>query len=316
MSTLISIIIPCKEIDSYAKECVDYCKQLNYESFKIVLLPDDTSTEIEDVKVISTGPITPGAKRNIGIANSNGVLCAFLDSDAYPREDWLQNAAKYFEDPDVIAVGGPGLTPDEDPFMQRAGGFVLSSFMVGNLSKRYTSKLVSESDDIHSCNLFVRRSVLLDVGGWDEKYWPGEDTLMSMAINRLGKKMIEAPDVVVYHHRRPLFGQHINQISKFGVHRGFFVKKYKGNSLKLQYFLPSALVLLGFAGGLLSMFNKLIYPIFMMVFVVYLVLCLIVSFVVVNDLKMIPVVWLGIILTHVSYGVSFMIGLFKRDLMR
>ena len=100
MSTLISIIIPCKEIDSYAKECVDYCKQLNYESYEIVLLPDDTSIEIDDVKVISTGQITPGEKRNIGIANSSGALCAFLDSDAYPREDWLQNAAKYFEDPD------------------------------------------------------------------------------------------------------------------------------------------------------------------------------------------------------------------------
>jgi len=31
---------------------------------------------------------------------------------------------------------------------------------------------------------------------------------------------------------------------------------------------------------------------------------------------MIPVVWLGIILTHVFYGISFMIGVFKRDLMR
>jgi CDP-glycerol glycerophosphotransferase len=96
MKPLISIIIPCKEIDSYAKECVEYCKQLNYESYEVVLLPDDTSAEIEDVKVISTGPITPGAKRNIGISNSNGELCAFIDSDAYPRKDWLINAKKYF----------------------------------------------------------------------------------------------------------------------------------------------------------------------------------------------------------------------------
>jgi len=316
MNSSISIIIPCKEIDSYAKECVEHCKHLNYESYEIILLPDDVSIEIEDVNVISTGSITPGAKRNIGVANSSGVLCAFIDSDAYPREDWLTNAVKYFEDQDVVAVGGPGLTPNEDSFMQKAGGFVLSSLMVGSLSKRYKSKHVAESDDIHSCNLIVRRSVLLDVGGWDEKYWPGEDTLISLAINKLGKKMIEAPDVVVYHHRRPLFSQHLNQISSYGVHRGFFAKKFKGNSFRFQYFLPSVLVLFGFAGGLLSMFNKLIYPFFIVMLVLYLVLCLIVSFVAVNDLKMIPVVWFGILLTHVSYGISFMIGLFKRDLIR
>ena len=316
MNSLITIIIPCKEIDSYVKECIEYCKQLNYEFYEVILLPDYTSTEMKAVKVIPTGPITPGAKRNIGIANSKGALCAFLDSDAYPREDWLLNATKYFEDPDIVAVGGPGLTPDEDSFMQKAGGLVLSSFMAGNLSIRYKSKRVFESDDIHSCNLIARRSVLLDVGGWDEKYWPGEDTLICMAFKKLGKKMLEAPDVVVYHHRRPLFGPHINQISQYGVHRGFFVKKFKGNSFRFQYFIPSVLVLFGFAGGLLSMFNKLIYPIFMIVFVIYLGLCLIVSFVAVNDLKMMPVVLLGIFFTHVFYGLSFMIGLFKRDLMR
>ena len=87
MNSLFSIIIPCNEIDSYVMECVHFCKQLNYKSYEIILLPDDISTEIENVNVISTGPITPGAKRNIGIANSSGALCAFLDSDAYPRED-------------------------------------------------------------------------------------------------------------------------------------------------------------------------------------------------------------------------------------
>jgi len=316
MKPFISIIIPCKEIDLYAKECVEHCRQIDYDFYEIILLPDYALTKIEDVKVISTGPITPGAKRNIGIAKSNGVLCAFLDSDAYPREDWLLNATKYFKDPNVVAVGGPGLTPDEDTFMQKAGGFVLSSFMVGTLSTRYKSTRVLKSDDIPSCNLIASRSVLLDIGGWDEKYWPGEDSLLCMAFEKLGKKMIEAPDVVVYHHRRPLYRQHINQISQYGVHRGFFAKKYKGISFRFQYFMPSVFVLFCIFGGLLSLLNHLMYPIFMMVLMIYLFLCLFASFIEVNDLKMIPFVWFGIFITHVFYGVYFIIGLFKRGLTR
>ena len=52
-------------------------------------------------KIVSTGSITPAAKRNIGIANSIGEICAFIDSDAYPRRDWVSNATKYFNDPRV-----------------------------------------------------------------------------------------------------------------------------------------------------------------------------------------------------------------------
>jgi len=58
-----------------------------------------------------------------------------------------------------------------------------------------------ESDDIHSCNSLCE-DLFLRNRRWNEKYWPGEDTLMCLAIKKTGKKMIEAADVVVYHHRR------------------------------------------------------------------------------------------------------------------
>ena len=237
-SPLISIIIPCKEIDDYTIECIDRCKDLEYSNFEIILLPDYSATAIDGVKIIATGSVAPGVKRNIGVKNSNGTFCAFIDNDAYPRSDWLTNALKHFEDPQVGGVGGPGLTPEDDGFMQKAGGYVLSSFMVGSLSSRYKTESCFESDDIHSCNFIARKSVLEAAGGWNEKYWPGEDTLICLAIKKLGKKLIESSDVVVYHHRRSLFKLHLKQVSRFGEHRGFFVKKFPENSKKITYFFP------------------------------------------------------------------------------
>ncbi|MFQ6136538.1 MAG: glycosyltransferase [Candidatus Hydrothermarchaeales archaeon] len=55
----------------------------------------------------------------MGIENSAGELLAFIDSDAYPRKDWLKNAVKYFSNPEIAAVGGPGLTPEEDNTLQK-----------------------------------------------------------------------------------------------------------------------------------------------------------------------------------------------------
>ncbi len=312
----VSIIIPCKSIDEYTEDCVNRCRQLDYESYEVILLPDEASEKMEGVKVVLTGPVTPGAKRNIGIANSIGEICAFIDSDAYPRKDWLKNAVKYFEEPKVAAVGGPGLTPEDDSLVQKASGFILSSFMVGNLSRRYKVERSFESCDIHSCNFLVRKTVLKDAGGWSDKYWPGEDTLICLAIKKLGKKLVEASNVVVYHHRRSLFRPHLTQVSRFGEHRGFFVKKFPQNSLKLTYLFPSLLVLSIFAGILLSLLFPFFGNIVLLGLVAYLVSSLLAAVLQVRRVKLIFLVCLGIIVTHIVYGAFFLSGLIKSDLKR
>jgi GT2 family glycosyltransferase len=200
--------------------------------------------------------------------------------------------------------------------MQKAGGYVLSSFMVGTLSSRYKTKSSVESDDIHSCNFIARKSVILEAGGWNEKYWPGEDTLMCLGIRKLGKKLIESSEIVVYHHRRSLFKSHLKQVSRFGEHRGFFVKKFPQNSVRLTYFLPSLLVLSLVTGIFISLF----FPVFAFVLLFglafYLALSLVAAASQVKKPQFVLSVWLGIIATHLIYGCFFLSGLAKRELKR
>jgi GT2 family glycosyltransferase len=156
--------------------------------------------------------------------------------------------------------------------------------------------------------------VLEAAGGWNEKYWPGEDTLICLAIKGLGKKLVEAQDVVVYHHRRSLFRPHLRQIFRFGKHRGFFAKKFPENSLKPTYFFPSLLVLFLFSGVLLSFFLSFFISIVVLGVTVYLALSLVAAALQARKAKLILLVWLGIIVTHIVYGISFLSGLIKRDL--
>ncbi|MFA5365744.1 MAG: glycosyltransferase family 2 protein [Candidatus Bathyarchaeia archaeon] len=97
----VSIILPCKDVDGYTRECIGYCKKLDYARFEIILLPDNDTEQISGVRIIATGPVPPGAKRNIGVKNS----C--IDNDACPRSDLLTNAVKYLENPEVSGVGRP-----------------------------------------------------------------------------------------------------------------------------------------------------------------------------------------------------------------
>lgn len=313
-----SVIIPCKQIDNYTLECISNLKKIEYSDFEIIVLPDESNTIISDVKIISTGNVSPGAKRNIGIKFSYGDYCAFIDSDAFPDPSWLKNALNYFNDKKVGAVGGPGITPPEDSFMRKAGGHVLNSILVGGITNRYGTRKCVESTDIHSCNLVVKKDVLLEIGGWNEQYWPGEDTLLSREIYLKKYKLIEAPDVIVYHHRRPLFSPHIRQISNYGLHRGFFIKKFPDNSLKLLYFAPSLILLMFLSLILASIFSILSNYLVLLLIAGYFTICFFTSLFECKEfnLLMLFAVTFGIILTHIFYGMHFIFGLLSRDLSR
>ena len=312
---LISIIVPCKEIDAYTLECIEKCKELDYGNIEVIVLPDwETDVKIDGVTIVPTGSLTPGAKRNIGLKYAKGSFIAYIDSDAYPRRDWLRNAIKYFDDPAVAAVSGPGLTPPGDDDLQRASGYVFSSILMGGLRGRFTAGRVREVDDAHSCNFIVRREVM-DKVKWNEEYWPGEDTLLCLEIRKLGMKIIEAPDVIIYHHRKPLFIPHLKQVSRFGFHRGFFAKKFPENSRKLTYFMPSLLVLYLAASSITSLLMPAIRPLYVSTVLAYIVASLVGSLHAEKP-KLIVLTWLGIILTHIVYGLSFIAGLLSRDLRR
>jgi cellulose synthase/poly-beta-1,6-N-acetylglucosamine synthase-like glycosyltransferase len=310
-SPRVSILVPCASVDEFTRECVRECQALDYDNFEIIVLPDHDEP-MKDVTVLPTGPGFPGKKRNLGAKIASGEIFAFIDSDAYPRNDWLRNAVNYLQQDKVGAVGGPGLTPPGDGELAQAQGEILGSFLMGGLSSRYAGKGASESDDIHSVNFIVWRRVVEEAGGWDEHYWPGEDTLICLAIKKLGYKQLMAPDVVVYHHRRGTWRGYLTQISRYSVHRGYFAKKFPPTSRRLGYFLPSIMVL---ALGVLVVSSPFIKGGLLITTVLLLAyLALVVVVISRNSFRRAPIVLIAIPLTHVVYGLGFMKGLASRRL--
>jgi glycosyltransferase involved in cell wall biosynthesis len=258
----VSIIVPCKRVDEYTLECVERCLQLDYEGgFEVLVVPDEFEGELRGARVIPSGPLPPGAKRNLAMRMARGDVFAFIDSDAYPRPDWLRNAVRRLAEAD--AVGGPALTPPSDSFAQRAGGCVLSSPLMGDLSARFRgSPRVAEADLLHSVNCVVRRGVIESVGGWDERHWPGEDTLLCARLRAAGRRLLHAGDVVVYHHRRPLFAAHARQVGAYGRYRGFLARRYGDGLVRPIYFAPAALLIYLAAGAAASALWRAFLPIY------------------------------------------------------
>jgi GT2 family glycosyltransferase len=272
-----------------------------------------------NIQVIYTGQgqTGPAEKRDIAIKQCKGEICAFIDDDAFPAKDWLKNAMNHFENQEVAAVGGPGVTPENDSLMQKAGGAVYSSILgSGRNYYRFTPGILKEVDDYPAYNLLIRKSILQEIGGFASTFYGGEDTKVCLSIIDLGKKIIYDPTVVVYHHRRPLFINHLKQIKNVGIHRGYFVKAYPKTSRNFFYFLPSIIcIVLGFS-ILLSFFSKPVMTIFFTMLGMWLIAGFISALRINKDIKIAFLAAFGIIATHFIYGIAFLKGLTLKDLQR
>ena len=260
----VSVVIACPGDSWMLQECLKGLAGQTYRNFEVLVLPDDdvrletgdanaaeasglasrVSSPSAPLRVLPTGKVRPAEKRNLGIREATGEIVAFIDDDAYPDAHWLEYAVKYFGDPTIGGVGGPGVTPPNDGFLARVGGRVYDNLLVsGNYRYRYKAGGVRRNvDDYPSCNLLVRKDLLDSFGGYRTDFWPGEDTLLCKDIVDRAKRIVYDPWVIVNHHRRKLFGPHLRQLGRYAFHRGYFVKRYPSNSLHLSYFIPSLFV--------------------------------------------------------------------------
>jgi GT2 family glycosyltransferase len=318
----VSIIIAVKTWAKNLEECVTKCQQVDYPDFEILILPDTfigndlPTTFLEDskIRVILTGYISVPEKRDMAIKEARGEILAFIDDDAWPQKNWLRDAVENFQDELVAAVGGPAITPHDDTLRQKASGLVYSSFLVsGRFVYRYLPKKRLEVDDFPTCNLLVRKSTLQELGGFRTIFWPGEDTKLCLDITKkLGKKIIYDPRALVFHHRRALFIPHLRQVSNYALHRGYFVKKFPSTSLRVAYFIPSLFLMALLVIGINGLFLSGIRVMYLGGLSLYLLLVLILSMN--RELRLVPLVFFGIIMTHLAYGTYFLKGLFSKHL--
>ena len=132
----------------------------------------------------------PAVARNIAWRSTDAPLLAFVDDDCLPTPSWLEAGIAEFGARDVGVVQGrtvPDPASPLDPYNTLAYKTVTQS--ISGLTDRY-----------EACNIFYRRGVLKEVGGFDETiYFFGEDSVPAWAALRRGAGVRFAADAVVTH---------------------------------------------------------------------------------------------------------------------
>lgn len=314
-----SVIVACPGDSEVLRRLIEALKAQTYRNFEVIFLPDRLLVRPETnyrFRIIATGAVRPARKRNMGALASNGDVLVFIDDDAYPREDWLATAAARFADPQIHALGGPGLTPPEDPPEAQLSGAIFASPLVsGNFRCRYFIQgPLRRVEDFPSCNLFVRKSAFESIKGFREDFWPGEDTLLCADLQQNGFSLWYEPRVVVYHHRRKVFAPHLRQVGRYALHRGYFARRIGLNSRRLSYMIP-ALFVLGLVGGIpLSLLCPWLWWVYLPVVGLYFILTMADALLEAPSIRSIAPFWWGLVATHLWYGVRFIQGVFARKM--
>lgn len=310
----VSIIVPCRRIDEMTGKCIEECLKLDYEDFEILVLPDEEDKEIikkfdnKKLKVISSGKVKPSFKRNSGMEKATGEFFAFIDSDAYPKKDWLENAVRYFRNEKIGMVGGPNLTPPEGNFWEKVAGYSMANFLVsGHAAIRHKISKNQLVTELPSCNYIVRKSV---APKYDSRFLTAEDTKFCFDIRKKGFKILYAGDVVVFHHRRNSLGKFLKQNFVYGRDNLWLMKsEFSKNKL---HFLITLFGVLGFAAGIiLSLFFPLVRNIFLILVGIYGVLFLFTS--IRKNLKISFWTFFASLITPFAHGIGSLYGLFTRQ---
>jgi hypothetical protein len=289
--------------------------EIKRDDFEILVYSDILGLESWDrTRIVETGKMGPAAKRSLAIRDALGEILIFIDDDAYPGIDFLDILDSDFVNLEISAVGGPAVTPRDDDFWQKVSGAVYLSALSGGVPERYAPVSGKRFvDDWPSVNLSIRKEDFARIEGFNSDFWPGEDTKLCLdIIDRLKKKILYDPGLVIFHHRRKGLSKHLKQVGGYGLHRGYFAKTYPKTSLRLKYFVPSFFLLFVVVGGILSFYSHLIAYLYLLCWIIY-VLALVKASLDIYKQEKNPLVIANsiyyIFFTHLVYGFRFLQGL-------
>lgn len=210
---LVSVVVPVHGKWEYTRRCLESLAATRGEvPFEVVVVddasPDDSLQHlraVEGLRVVAHATNTGyvGAC-NSGIAASRGDLVVLLNNDTRVDPDWLAPLVRVMDDPSVGLVGSRLVYPDGR--LQEAGGIIFSDGSGWNYGKlcepedpAFTYR--RDVDYVSGASIMVRRSVLEQLGGLDQRFAPAyyDDADLAFGVRSIGLRTVYEPTSVVVH---------------------------------------------------------------------------------------------------------------------
>ncbi len=197
----VSVILPCLNEEANLERVLKavLAQDIPREDYEVVVVDGgsiDRSVEIAEsagVRVVSS-PRGVSVQRNRGAAATTAPVLAFVDSDCVVPTDWLRRGLYLIEKEGADLAGGPTVAPEGAGWIARAWDAHMHTREHGVLAGgRELFRLITTS------NLFIRRSVFDEVGGFDESLGSGEDFFLCSRVAEI-RRTVQFDDGMIVRH--------------------------------------------------------------------------------------------------------------------
>jgi peptidoglycan/xylan/chitin deacetylase (PgdA/CDA1 family)/GT2 family glycosyltransferase len=189
----VSVVIPAYNEETYLLSCLESIRKQDYAGKYEVIVVDNASTDDTakialnwGAKVVYESKRSPACARQKGAEVATGEIIAFIDADTQAPAHWLSTiVSRFIRKPKMVVISGPYAYCD-------AGKFTKITSYIGNfisiIIDQLFRKAFNKGGAIWGCNFAVRRSALLEVGGFDTSIrFYGEEYELSLRLKRAGK---------------------------------------------------------------------------------------------------------------------------------
>jgi GT2 family glycosyltransferase len=210
----VSIIVTTFNNEQTIDACLKSIFKLNYpkklmEVFMVDGCSKDATVEIAKnypIKLVSK-PLNAPAAYNLAIKRIESNIIGFIDSDARVDSNWLNTLIKDLNDPQVAGVSGSIETWNKENKWARSIGY--------DLEHRY-DRIKKPVIRIATMNLLMKKNIIEEIGGFDEKLPSQYDTDLGFRISNRGFKILLNPKAKCYHFNRATLGSYFKQQLQYG----------------------------------------------------------------------------------------------------
>ena len=207
-SVAVSVIIPAYNAAPFIAQTIESVLGQTFRNFEVIVVndgsPDTAELErelqpyMDRIRYQTQPNAGPSSARNLGIREARGEFVAFLDSDDAWLPDYLATQMKILTaDPSIDLLYSNGVVIGDVPYAGRD----LMSMAPSHGAITFERVVSAECTILTSC-VVVRRQMVIDAGGFDERYRRSEDFHLWSRLSFRGARIAYHRDVLVQHRRR------------------------------------------------------------------------------------------------------------------
>jgi len=330
VSPFVSIVIPCLNEERFIGKVLEsLAAQYQSERFEIIIV-DGLSTDRTREVIASFNAANPSVQihvidnperhipkaLNLGIDAARGEIIVRMDAHSIPSAGYVRRCVKVLTESDTAVIGMPWkICAGSESLMARAIALAVAHpFGIGDAKYRLN---VSRAEYVDTVPFGAFRKTLWSrLGGFNEKLLANEDYDFNYRVRKDGGLVLLDADEHCNYVARATLGDLAKQYWRYGSWKAQMVKLQPA-SLRWRHLVAPAFVVSLVLTAVLSLFWPMGVWLFLLAAGSYSLLAVVFSLQLAltnRDLSLVFLLPLIFLTIHLSWGTSFVAGLFTRRL--